>query len=294
MTAQATDTGVAVIGHRGARGLFPENTLEGFRSAWALGIRAFELDVGLTHDGVAVVAHDPALNPDLTRDGTGRWLDAPGPLIHSLTAAQLAAYDVGRIRPGSRTATLFPGQRPRDGARIPSLAEVLAALPDARLIIEIKTDPLHPNRTAAPEVVADVVLAVVDQAGAGKRVVVESFDWRVQLHIRRVRPDIGLAYLTRADAPADPWWGGVTPEASGGSTQACVAAAGGAGAAWAPQHSDLTEADVRTAHALGISVIPWTVNQPADMRRLIAWNVDGIISDYPDLLAAVAAHAASG
>lgn len=289
MTGRASGAGIAVIGHRGARGLFPENTLEGFRSAWALGVRSFELDVGLTRDGLAVVAHDPALHPDLTRDRTGRWLEEPGPLLYALSAAELSAYDVGRIRPGSRTAAQFPAQRPRDGARVPSLAAVLAAVPDARLIIEIKTNPLHPDRTAPPARTADSVLGAVQAAGAAGRVVLESFDWRVQKYIRSVCPDIRLAYLTSADAPADPWWAGVTPAQHGGSTPACVAAAGGAGTVWAPLHSDLAEADVRAAHALSLAVIPWTVNQRDDMCRLIGWGVDGLISDYPDAVAAAVA-----
>lgn len=287
-----TASGFGVYGHRGARGLYPENTLEGFRGAWSLGIHAFELDVGLTADGVPVVAHDPALNPDLTRAparaSAGAWLDSCGPLLHALTIAELARYDVGRPRPGSRTAALFPLQRPRDGARVPTLAAVLAALPTARLIVEIKTDPRYPNRTAPPARIADAVLAVIDGADAAGRVVLEAFDWRVQAHIRSVRPDIRLAYLTQPDAPPDPWWAGIDLEAHGGSAPRGVAAAGGTGAIWAPAHASLTEAEAREARALGLGVIPWTVNRPDDMRRLIAWGVDGLISDYPDRLLGVA------
>ncbi|MGI4952656.1 MAG: glycerophosphodiester phosphodiesterase family protein, partial [Janthinobacterium lividum] len=72
-------------GHRGARGLFPENTLDGFRAAARLGVRTMELDVGTTRDGAVVVHHDPALNPNTTRDGAGRWLDGTGPLLRDLT-----------------------------------------------------------------------------------------------------------------------------------------------------------------------------------------------------------------
>ncbi|HVZ07784.1 glycerophosphodiester phosphodiesterase family protein [Rhodopila sp.] len=283
--------GFRIIGHRGARGLFPENTLEGFQGAWALGVRAFELDVGLTRDGVAVVAHDPVLNPDLTRDAAGAWLPGPGPAIHALTAAELAGFDVGRLRPGSRAAGLFPRQRPHDGARVPDLAAVLAALPAAEWIIEIKTDPTRPDLTAPPDLLADAVLTQIDRADAAARVVVESFDWRIQAYVRRVRPDIGLAYLTRPDAPADPWWAGIDPADHGGSVPACVAAAGPAGCAWAPAFAQLTRAALREAHALGLAVLPWTVNAPADMRRLIGWGVDGIITDDPDILAAVTAAA---
>src|SRR4051812_6436652 len=108
---------VDIQGHRGARGLFPENTLEGFLAAAELGVTAFELDVGMTSDGVVVVNHDPALDPDIVRDPSGAWLSERGPTIWSLTFAELSRYDVGRLRPGSRPATRFQDQQPRDGAR---------------------------------------------------------------------------------------------------------------------------------------------------------------------------------
>ena len=192
-----------VQGHRGARALFPENTLEGFVATAALGVTAFELDVGLTADGVVVVSHDLALNPDLTRDASGAWLNGRGPLIRSLVYADLQRFDVGRARPQSRTASLFPGQTPIDGAGIPTLAAVLEALPKARFTIEIKTDPRHPDWTVRPEVLADATLAATEEAGAVRRIIIESFDWRVQRHIRRVRPEIKLAWLTRAQTVRD-------------------------------------------------------------------------------------------
>ncbi len=100
---------------------------------------------------------------------------------------------------GRATAFLFPDQVPRDGSRIPALAAVLAALPAARFTIEVKTDPAHPAWTEAPDVLADATLAVIDAAGAAARVIVESFDWRVQRHIRKTRRDIRLAWLTAAE-----------------------------------------------------------------------------------------------
>lgn len=276
-----------VIGHRGARALYPENTLEGFRATAALGVDAFELDVGMTVDGMVVVHHDPALDPDITRDASGAWLEQPAPLICSLPWTELAGYDIGRIRPGSDTGRRFPDQRPHDGAQVPTLAAVLAALPDATFVIEVKTDPTHPDRTAPAAVLADAVLAVVDRAGAAARVVVAAFDWRVQRHVRRIRPGIRLAWLTRAETARARalWWDGVHPAGGRASVPAFVAAAGGA--IWAPDHTDLTEALVREAHAFGLSVLAWTVNRPEDMRRLLGWQVDGLISDRPDLALAV-------
>jgi glycerophosphoryl diester phosphodiesterase len=269
-----------IQGHRGARALFPENTLEGFLAAYALGITAFELDVGMTADGVIVVAHDPALNPDITRDASGAWLNKSGPAIWALSYDQLRAYDVGRIRPGSLTWLRFRGQLARDGARIPTLEMVLAGLPGASFTIEVKTDPVYPDRTAPPQIMTDATLRVIDACNAGQRVIMESFDWRVQRHVRAIRPDIKLAWLTSKETIRHSaiWWDGITPR---GSIPEAVAAEGGP--IWAPDHSDLTEALVQEAHARGLSVLPWTVNYPRDMRRLIGWGVDGLISDRPDV-----------
>ena len=134
---------VEIHGHRGARGLWPENTLPAFERALALGVDAVELDVGLTRDGVPVVHHDRRLDPDHTRDRSGAWLAPPGPLLRTLDLEALAAFDVGRAAPGGETAKRFPRQAPCDGARVPALGEVLALAQRAggrrfRFNIEIK------------------------------------------------------------------------------------------------------------------------------------------------------------
>jgi glycerophosphoryl diester phosphodiesterase len=272
-----------IVGHRGARGLWPENTLPGFAAALALGVDALELDVALTADGVVVVAHDPALNPNLTRDAAGGWLDRPGPLLRSLRAAELAAYDVGRLRPGTAYAAQFPDQQPRDGARIPTLQAVLLLDPAAHFVIELKTFPDNPTRSADGVELAEAVVAVADAAGATPRITVEGFDWRGPRHLRRTRPDVRLAWLTRAETVRDAalWWDGPHPADFAGSVPRAVAAEGGP--VWAPDHHDLAEQLVAEAHDLGLQVIPWTVNAPADMRRLIGWGVDGLVTDRPDL-----------
>jgi glycerophosphoryl diester phosphodiesterase len=275
-------------GHRGARGLFPENTLEGFRAALAVGVDTFELDVGMTADGVVVVHHDPCLNPDIARGPDGIWLQDPAPRLLDLTAEDLAQYDVGRLRPGSFYAARYRDQTPVDGARIPRLADVLRIDPDVRFNIEMKTDPRRPGLTPDPVTLADAVMAEVDAAGVLARVIVESFDWRGPRHLRVARPEVRLAWLTSAATVADAvrWWGGPHPGDFGGSVPRAVAAAGGPRVVadrWAPDHSDLTEAAVQEAHALGLAVLPWTVNQPKRMRALIDWGVDGLITDRPDL-----------
>jgi glycerophosphoryl diester phosphodiesterase len=270
-------------GHRGARGLFPENTLAGFAEALAIGVDTLELDVAMTADDVVVVTHDPTLNPDITRTADGAWLAHRGPSIRSLTLAELARYDVGRIRPGSPYAALYPDQRPRDGARIPTLAEVLRINPSVRFNIELKTFPWDAGPATDGARMADAVVAVADAGGAADRITVQSFDWRGPRHLRRTRPNIRLAWLTRSAilTEARAWWDGAGPSDYGGSVPRAVAAEGGP--TWAPEHHDLTEESLVEAHTLGLLVVPWTVNQPEDMRRLLRWGVDGLISDRPDL-----------
>jgi glycerophosphoryl diester phosphodiesterase len=277
----------AVLGHRGARALYPENTIEGFAAAMALGVRAFELDVGVSADGVVVLCHDLALNPDITRRPDGTWLAAPTPLVRALTFAELSDFDVGRIRPGSVYAARFPDQVPIDGARIPSLAAVLAATGEAALLIELKTDPRRPDDSAGGPAMADAVMEVVDEAGAAGRVMLESFDWRGPRHLRQSRPEIACALLTAPDtvAAARTWWDGPHPSDYGGSIAAAVAAEGVA--AWAPEHAGLTHRQIAAAHRLGLAVVPWTVNEPEAMRRLRDWGVDGLITDRPDVALAL-------
>ena len=112
-------------GHRGCRGLRPENTLDAFDHAIELGVDTLEMDTMLTADDVLVIHHDEHLNPDITRDETGAWLAATGPALRTLTVEQLERYDVGRIKPGTPYAARFPDQVGRDGVRIPTLREVI-------------------------------------------------------------------------------------------------------------------------------------------------------------------------
>ncbi len=271
-----------VIGHRGARGLFPENTLEGFAAAVALGIDGIELDVAITADGIPVVCHDPALNADLVRIADGTWLARHGPLIRDLTLSELAGYDVGRARPGGSVAQANPLQQPRDGARIPTLRQTLSAI-SLQIVIEMKTLPDRPDWTVSAAEMAERAAAVVDETGAAGRVTLESFDWRGPRHLRQTRPDLRLAWLTRAETvrAAELWWGGPVPGDFGGSVPRAVAAEGGP--VWAPEHVDLSANLVQEAHELGLTVLAWTVNRAEDMARLIGWGVDGLITDRPDI-----------
>lgn len=278
-----------VQGHRGCRGLRPENTLAGFQHAMALGVTTLELDIAVSADGVPIAHHDPALNPDITRGPDHAWLDATGPAILSLRAAELAAFDVGRIRPGSRYAAEYPGQVPVDGARIPTLAEVAtlvagAALP-VRLNIELKTFPDRPSLTVPPEAMAQAVVAVLDAHGLVARSTIQSFDWRSLDWLAANRPEVARAYLTSPRTMQPQWLAGRVP----GNRPAWQVVVEAGGRAWSPAWRSLTRPLVAAARAAGLFVLPWTVNEAADMAALIDWGVDGIITDRPDRLRAVLA-----
>ena len=161
--ASKPDRDIMVIGHRGAAGLAPENTLAAFAASLDLGVDALELDVHLTRDGTLVVYHDYTLKPETTRTPDGEWLDIwTGLAIKDLSLAELKTYDVGRLDPYSFYADRYPDQAPVDGETIPTLREVIALMQvrgcPAELWIEIKTSPMEPQVSSQPEDVAEAVV----------------------------------------------------------------------------------------------------------------------------------------
>jgi glycerophosphoryl diester phosphodiesterase len=285
-----------VEGHRGARGLAPENTLAAFRRALALGVTTLETDLHVTRDGVLVISHNARLDPDITRDATGRFLAGEGPRIRDLTLDALRAYDVGRANPGSKHAQQFPDQQPSDGERIPTLAAlfdlVKASGPTVRLNLETKLTPDDPENTPPPEPFARLVVDAVREAGLGARVTIQSFDWRTLVAVKRLAPALRTACLTietsnsnnvqARDGKPSAWTAGLDLDAAGGSVPRLVKDA--RCDVWSPFWRNATAARIAEAHALGLAVLPWTVNDRDDMRRLIESGVDGIITDYPDRL----------
>lgn len=282
--------------HRGGRGLRPENTLVSFENAIRMGVTTLELDIAITADGVPVISHDSSLNPAITRDANGQWVTEPRPLIKSLALAQVQSYDVGRINPAHSYAREFPDQQARDGQRIPTLASLFKLVndlgaKDIHFDMETKINPHWPDSTLAPQPFVEKMLAVIREAGMTRRVMVQSFDWRTLELLHSMEPAIRTMYLTIESAgfhtlKDGSWTAGHLLAEHGGSVPRMVRASAGVanGVIWAPNHNNLTPALVKEARALGLQVIPWTVNQKAQMERLMDWQVDGIITDYPDRL----------
>lgn len=281
-------------GHRGARGLAPENTLPAFQRALELGVTTLELDIAVTRDGVLVISHDPFLNPEHTRDASGRFLDERGPAIHSLTWGQLQAYDVGRIKPGTDYARQFPAQQPLDGTRIPRLSDLFDLVKRSgddgvRFDIETKLSPDEPGEAPLPEPFARALVGEIRKAGMAARTQIQSFDWRSLQVVQRIAPEIATVYLTvqrrfdniGAERPEGSRWTAGFQFREHGSVPRMIKAAGGSH--WSAYFGDLDAPKVKEAQALGLKVLAWTVNDPAAMARMLDYGVDGLITDRPDL-----------
>ncbi len=281
--------------HRGGRALFPENTLVSFAGALSMGVSTLELDIGVTRDGAIVISHERGLNPDLARGADGSYVAAPGTPFVKLSLAEVKQFDVGQIRPGSTYAAQFPDQHAVPGTKIPTLKELIDLVrrsgnKEVRLNIETKIDPNHPDESPPPERFVVLLLELLRAEQFEDRVMVQSFDWRTLQLVQQRAPKIPTVYLTLQVGReptvfpdrASEWTAGFNPTDHGKSIPRAIKAAGGA--IWSPYRRDVTPELIAESHGLGLKVVVWTVNQPADIARLIEMGVDGIISDRPDLL----------
>ncbi len=298
--------------HRGGLGLTTENTLEAFANALELGVTTLELDIQITEDGYAVVTHDRRVSDVKCDDTAPAFPGDPefpyvGYYIKDLTLAQVWTLDCGTLLADHPNAEVV------DGARIPLLSEVFALVDcyGANKVwfnIETKVEAGAPEQTAPREQFIDVVLAEIEEAGVRNRVTIQSFDWGALMLVRELEPRLPTVALTNGDflqvgqAGASPWLGGIDIDDFGGSLVDAAASFGADAISpvhGMPQNGKVgdpgyvpytTPALVAKAHEAGLAVIPWTIDDPATMASLIEAGVDGIITNYPDRLRAVAAE----
>jgi glycerophosphoryl diester phosphodiesterase len=243
--------------HRGGAALAPENTIEAFANALAIGVSTLECDVHISADGVPVLSHERTY---------------AGKLIPQCTLAEL-----------SPIATLHE--------LIALVADQRAD--EVGFNIETKFDVLHPDEGAPRERFVETILQVLRQSEMLDRAAIQSFDWTMLRLVRADEPRLALNALSRTDylevdqPGASPWLGGLDIDNFHDSIPAAVSSLGFD--AISPSHTILTRAMVAEAHEAGLRVLPYTVDAVASMRRLIEFGVDGMITNRPDVLRTVLA-----
>jgi glycerophosphoryl diester phosphodiesterase len=303
--------GFDIQAHRGGLGLRSESTLSSFGNAIRLGVTTLELDLQITEDGQAVVTHDRRVAATKCVDTAPATPGDPefpyvGKYVNTLTLAQVKTLDCG-----SKKLLEHPNAVLSPGSRMPTLREVFDLVKkykadDVKLNIETKVEAGAPNETAPREQFVQLAAREIKAAGFEKRVSVQSFDWGALIRMRQVAPKLPIVALTNFDflqtgqPGRSPWLGGLDIDDFGGDPIRAIKSF--KADAFSPVHGFpqggkvtdpgyrpyVTKDMVRNAHRNGIKVVPWTINDPATMDKLIDDGVDGIITDYPDRLRDVA------
>jgi glycerophosphoryl diester phosphodiesterase len=262
-----------IEGHRGCRGLLPENTIPAFKKAIDIGVTTLEMDLAITADSVVIVSHEPFFNYEISTHPEGDSVTQNNHLkynIYQMTLEEVQKWDVG-MRPHPR----FPDQKKIEVVK-PSLEEVFTfaeAYAEEQgseplfYNIEIKSSPRGDN-LYHPEVgrFADLVMEVVKQHGLEKRIILQSFDLRALLYMNETYPDIATALL-------------ISNKKSIGDN---IAELGFKPDIYSPSFDLIDQVVLGYCSAEDIKLIPWTVNEEEDIRTIIDMGVYGIISDYPD------------
>ena len=262
-----------IQGHRGARGLRPENSIPAFIMALDSGVTTIELDVAITKDKQIIVSHEPWMSSAICLDSAGRAINEKEEKkfnIYQMTFEQVQLFDCGSIGNSK-----FPQQEKMKTAK-PLLRDVIIAVEnhikshatyEVDYNIEIKSTPegdkkFHPSI----EEFSDLIYQLVDEYIPLDRVVIQSFDFRVLKYWHQKYPDIRLAALVENTKSID----------------ANLADLGFRPSTYSPYFKLLTREKVKYLHQLRIRVVPWTVNEISDMLSLKGMGVDGLITDYPD------------
>jgi glycerophosphoryl diester phosphodiesterase len=291
-TASPQAPGFDLQAHAGGRGEATGESLRAFAKSLELGVSTLELDINVTKDHQPLVWHDPVIESQQCSDTGPAFAGDPsypyvGKLVHDLTLAQIHTLDCGK------PASQFPRAEVVRGTKIAVLPEVFSLTEsyraDVRYNIETKVAADHPAISAQPQEFVDVVLAAVRAAGKVGRVEIQSFDWRTLPLVRQGEPSIPVVALWSEHTwvPGSPWLATVNPDVVGDPV---IGAMMVGASILSPEYSLVDRALVDRAHSLGLSVIPWTVDDANDMRTQIAVGVDGIITNYPAVLRTVMAE----
>lgn len=278
---------IKIYGHRGARGVLPENTLESFKYLFENNIRAYETDILISKDNIPVITHDFKLDPSYTKDVNGNWIEDENIKIIDLTYEEILKYDVGTLNKLSRYGRKFINQKSLDNQKIPKLSDLLKLssdndFDDLLINLEIKSTPIEEGLTPSPEEMVKIVIDEVGRSNLSDKIIYSSFDWRVLREIKERDPKIPRAHLTSGAKgkiyDKSPWLD-FTPLHSEVELPKLIKALGGS--AWHPNYKDVNKEIIEISRNEGLPVNVWTVNKEQDMLRMIDYGVDGIMTDYP-------------
>lgn len=263
-------------GHRGCRGLMPENTIPAMLHALGLGVTTLEMDVVITKDKKVILSHEPWFSEEITTKPDGTYM---GPreerkyVINWMTYEETKTFDVG-LKPHPR----FPQQQKMKVTK-PLLSEVIDSVnkdmmtrrrPFPYYNIETKTNPEGDGVfTPKPEEFVDLLMGVIKEKNIEDHVIIQSFDFRTLKYLHEKYPSVKTAALV---------------EATDKRTVAdLIKELGFTPTIYSPAYQLVNKALVKNFHEANIKVIPWTVNDKATIDKLKAMGVDGLISDYPNL-----------
>ncbi len=284
---------IKIYGHRGARGDLPENTLESFKYLFKNNINAYETDILISKDLIPVITHDFRLDPSFTKDNEGNWITDENIIIFDLSYDELLKFDVGSLNKLSRYGRRFVNQKTLENQKIPKLFELLELSSKNKsenllINLEIKSTPDEENLTPTPEEMVKLVMKEVNKSNLQNKIIISSFDWRTLTEIKNLYPEISRAYLSFQQQAGikikntiynrSPWMS-YLPFFEKYELPKIIKSQGGK--ALHPYHKDITKKLVDISHQEDLPVNVWTVNEENDMLKMIEYDVDGIMTDYP-------------
>lgn len=284
---------IKIYGHRGARGDLPENTLDSFKYLFENNINAYETDILISKDLIPVITHDFRLDPSFTKDEEGDWITDENIKIFDLTYNEISKFDVGSLNKLTRYGRRFLNQRSLENQKIPKLDELLELSSknlsqDTIINLEIKSTPDEKNLTPSPKEMVQIVLNDIKKSNLQDKIIISSFDWRILREVKNQSPEISRAYLTfqqekglkikKTIYSKSPWIDHI-PLTIVYDLPKIIKELGGS--AWHPYYKDINKKAVKDAHDYNLPVNVWTVNDEYNMLKMIEYEVDGIMTDYP-------------
>ena len=284
---------IKIYGHRGARGDLPENTLDSFKYLFENNINAYETDILISKDLIPVITHDFRLDPSFTKDEEGDWITDENIKIFDLTYNEISKFDVGSLNKLTRYGRRFLNQRSLENQKIPKLDELLELSSknlsqDTIINLEIKSTPDEKNLTPGPKEMVQIVLNDIKKSNLQDKIIISSFDWRILREVKNQNPEISRAYLTfqqekgmkikKTIYSKSPWIDHI-PLTIVYDLPKIIKELGGS--AWHPYYKDINKKAVKDAHDYNLPVNVWTVNDEYNMLKMIEYEVDGIMTDYP-------------